>query len=169
MEEFELRNYWLVIRKWWLMVILIPIVSAIVSGAISYYVIQPKYEATTTILVNQPSTTPGLQFSEVQANQAIVGTYTAIIQSESIEQTVLDDLNLPFSVDELDSMISVNSPSGFGVIFLGKSLSSYVPDLLIGFIRGSSMRASSRSRSSRVQSASIIKIGASGQSQRAGG
>ncbi|CAM3783653.1 YveK family protein [Alicyclobacillus pomorum] len=117
MEELELRQYWNIIRKRWILVISIPIIAAIVSGVLSFFVLKPQYEADTTLLVNQKADSNlSLQYQTIMANQALVTTYSNIIKSRTIEQAVIDNLNLPYTVKQLDAMITVSSPNQSQVI-----------------------------------------------------
>jgi capsular polysaccharide biosynthesis protein len=117
MEELELRQYWNILRKRWILVISIPIIAAIVSALLSFFVLRPQYEADTTLLVNQKAdTNPSLQYDTIMANQALVSTYSNIIKSRTIEQAVIDNLNLPYTVKQLDAMITVSSPNQSQVI-----------------------------------------------------
>ncbi|MCL6454241.1 MAG: capsular biosynthesis protein [Alicyclobacillus sp.] len=117
MEELELREYWQIIRKRWLLVVLIPVIAVVVSGILSFFVIQPQYSASTTLLVNQKadSTNP-LQYQDIQVSEALVNTYTNIIKSHTIESQVVSDLGLSMPVSQLDKMISVTSPNQSQVI-----------------------------------------------------
>ncbi|MFD1674198.1 YveK family protein [Alicyclobacillus fodiniaquatilis] len=125
MEEIELRQYWVIIRRRWIMVVAIPLIAMIISAIFSFYIIQPQYVASTTLLVNQELTdNEGLQLSNIQANQALVNTYSAIIESSTVESTVIQQLNLPYSTGQLNSMISVSSPTQSQVI----DLSVYGPN-----------------------------------------
>jgi capsular polysaccharide biosynthesis protein len=117
MEELELRQYWNILRKRWILVISIPVIAAIVSALLSFFVLKPQYEADTTLLVNQKAeANPSLQYDTIMANQALVSTYSNIIKSRTIEQTVIDNLNLPYTVKQLDAMITVSSPNQSQVI-----------------------------------------------------
>ncbi|MCL6444670.1 MAG: capsular biosynthesis protein [Alicyclobacillus sp.] len=117
MEELELREYWAIIRKRIGMVILIPVISALASAAVSIFVLKPEYAANTTLLVNQkPTANQGVQYDAILANEALVNTYTAIIKSQTIEQSVIDKLHLPYTTKTLDGMIQVSSPTQSQVI-----------------------------------------------------
>lgn len=116
MEELELRQYWAIIRKRWILVITIPIIAAIVSALVSLFVLTPKYEASTTLLVNQQTTDPQLSISEISANQALINTYTAIIKSATVADAVIEQLHLPYTAAQLDGMITVTSPTQSQVI-----------------------------------------------------
>ena len=114
MEEKELRQYWDVLRKHWKIVVILPFIAAIASGVISFYVIKPVYQASTTLIVGKKASESGqaaaqmLDNSVLLANQQLAKTYALIAQSRTVEQNVLKDLNLPLTTGGLNSMISIN-------------------------------------------------------------
>ncbi|WP_067925706.1 YveK family protein [Alicyclobacillus shizuokensis] len=118
MEELELREYWNVIRKRWKIVLAIPILAVIVSGILSFFVLTPQYQSTTTLLVNQKSdnTQSGMEYQTVMANQALVKTYSDIIKSATMERAVIADLDLGYTPQQLDKMIDVSAPDQSQVI-----------------------------------------------------
>jgi capsular polysaccharide biosynthesis protein len=116
-EELELREYWAIIRKRITLVLAIPLIAALVSGVISFFVLKPQYEANTTLLVNQKQdNNPLLEYQVIMANQALVKTYSDIIKSQTLENQVISQLHLPYTVDELDKMVDVSAPDQSQVI-----------------------------------------------------
>lgn len=113
-EEIELRQYWEVLRKRWIIVIVLPLIAALTSGIVSFFVIKPVYEASTTLIVGKKASESGLLASQMldnnvlQANLQLAKTYAAIAQSRTVEQNVIKALELPMTVAELDSMIAIN-------------------------------------------------------------
>ncbi|EGW41283.1 Wzz/FepE/Etk N-terminal domain-containing protein [Desulfosporosinus sp. OT] len=113
-EEMELRQYWDVLRKRWMIVVVIPLIAALTSGMISFFVMKPVYQASTTLIVGKKAAETGkdptqiLDNSVLLANQQLAKTYATIAQSRTVEQNVLKDLNLPLTVDELNSLIAIN-------------------------------------------------------------
>jgi len=113
-EEIELRQYWDVLRKRWMIVILLPIIAALTSGIISYFFIKPVYQASTTLIVGKKASEAGQQATQMLdnnvllANQQLAKTYATIAQSRTVEQNVIKNLNLPLTVESLDSLISIN-------------------------------------------------------------
>jgi|SRR5680860_416723 len=113
-EEIELREYWEVLRKRWLIVIILPLIAALTSGIISFYVLKPVYEASTTLIVGKKASESGqaavqmLDNSVLQANLQLAKTYATIAQSRTVEQNVIMGLNLPLTVAGLNSLISIN-------------------------------------------------------------
>jgi capsular polysaccharide biosynthesis protein len=112
MEEIQIRELFHILWKRKLMILFITIISVVVSAVLSFYVIAPKYEATTTLLVNKKQTNDvpvGAEYNEILANQALVKTYNEIIKSRSVASAVIDKLHLNMTTDELDKLITVNS------------------------------------------------------------
>ena len=125
MEELELREYWHIIRKRWLLVVLIPVIAVIISGVLSFFVIKPQYQATTTLLVNQKISNNTALQQDIAASQALVNTYTNIIKSENIESTVIANLHLHMTPAQVNSMVSVSSPNQSQVIQVDVTSPSY--------------------------------------------
>lgn len=113
-EEIELRQYWEILRKRWIIVIALPIIAALTSGIISFFVLVPVYQASTTLIVGKKATEAGelavqmLDNSVLQANQQLAKTYAAIAESRTVQQNVINDLDLDLSVEALRSTISIN-------------------------------------------------------------
>ena len=113
-EEIELRQYWDVLRKRWMIVVLLPLIAALTSGVISFFVIKPVYQASTTLIVGKKASEAGqaatqmLDNTVLQANLQLAKTYATIAQSRTVEQNVIKNLNLSLTVGGLDSMISIN-------------------------------------------------------------
>lgn len=112
-EKIELRQYWNVLRKRWIIMMALPLIAALTSGVISFFVIKPVFQASTTLIVGKKAAEPGqaaaqiLDNSVLLANQQLAKTYASIAQSRTVEQNVIKDLNLPLTVEGLDSMISI--------------------------------------------------------------
>ena len=112
-EEIELRQYWDVLRKRWMIVILLPIIAALTSGIISYFFIKPVYQASTTLIVGKKASEAGQQATQMLdnnvllANQQLAKTYATIAQSRTVEQNVIKNLKLPLTVENLDKLISI--------------------------------------------------------------
>ena len=113
-ENIELRQYWDVLRKHWKIIVIIPLIAAFTSGMISFFVLKPVYQASTTLIVGKKPAEPGpaaaqmLDNSVLLANQQLAVTYAAIAQSRTVEQNVIKDLNLPLTVEDLGKLITVD-------------------------------------------------------------
>jgi len=112
-EEIELRQYWEVLRKRWVIVVVLPLIAALTSGIISFWVIKPVYQASTTLIVGQKASDAAknaaqmLDNNVLLANQQLAKTYATIAQSRTVEQAVIKDLNLPLTVEVFDKLIAI--------------------------------------------------------------
>ena len=112
-EEIDLLQYWEVMRKRWILVVVLPLIAALTSGIISFFVIKPVYQASTTLIVGAKATDSGktatqmLDNNVLMANQQLAKTYATIAQSRTVEQNVIKDLNLSLTVEKLDKLISI--------------------------------------------------------------
>jgi len=113
-EELELRQYWEILRRRWKIVVLLPLIAVFISEVLSFFVLQPSYLASTTLIVGMKASEFGpeaeriLNYNVLMANQQLAKTYATIAHSKTVEQNVIETLNLPFTVEELDKMIAVN-------------------------------------------------------------
>lgn len=107
--EIDLREIFEMLRKRWLMIASITLVAAIVAGVISFFVLKPQYEASTTMMVSYKQDQEALMnYNELQMSQKLATTYSQIIKSERIADKVIEKLDLDLSAAELNSKISVS-------------------------------------------------------------
>jgi len=113
-QELELWQLWKVLRKHWGIMIALPLIAAITSGLISFFVLSPVYVASTTLIVGQKASATlqdaakVLDYDVILANEKLAKTYGAIAQSRAVEQNVLTALNLTMTVEEFNQQVSVN-------------------------------------------------------------
>ena len=114
-EEMELRQYWEIIHKRWLLIVALPLIAALTSGIISFYIIKPVYQASTTLIVGKKAEDISqallgqiLDYNVLQANLQLAKTYGEIAKSRTVEQNVIEKLNLGMTVTELDNQVLIN-------------------------------------------------------------
>ena len=112
MEEISLREYFFVLRKRLWLVILLTIVSVVVSGIVSYYVLEPEYQTFTTLIVGKPKDYQNvdnkLEYNELLLNQKLVSTYGEIVKTRAVTDEVIEKLNLDMGYKEFKEKVNVN-------------------------------------------------------------
>lgn len=110
-ETISLKELFQTLRKRIVLIISIILIAMIGSGIISYFVLTPEYKSSTQILVNQSKTdeTAFYNTNEVQTNIQLISTYSVILKSAAILNSVKNDLGLEMSVSALNSKITVES------------------------------------------------------------
>ncbi|GIM28701.1 capsular polysaccharide biosynthesis protein [Clostridium polyendosporum] len=121
----ELKEYFNIIRKRILLIIIVTLSCTVLSAVISYFVIKPVYKADIAVIIGNndkvaDSTKPN--YNDVMMYQKLVQTYSEFVKKRVIAEDVIKELNLDITADELINMISA-TPKGT-TEFLNISVSS---------------------------------------------
>jgi len=109
-ETFSLKELFQTLKKRIALIVSITLISMIICGVVSYFVITPEYKSSTQILVNQAKDSESIYSqNEVQTNIQLINTYSVIIKSAAILNDVRNDLGLDISVATLNNKITVES------------------------------------------------------------
>ncbi|WP_019156111.1 YveK family protein [Robertmurraya massiliosenegalensis] len=117
-ESLSIKDILRILIYRWKFLLTIIILAAVVSGAVSYFVLTPVYQASTQILVNQKNSENNLDIGQQQSNISLINTYSVIIKSPAILEKVIDNLNLSTTIEELNQNISVVSQDNSQVFSL---------------------------------------------------
>lgn len=91
--ELDLRDYIRIIRKRIWLILSIVVVSSLITGLVSLFVLEPVYEASTKLIVNQSRTDIGLSeldINTVNLNIRLIDTYKEIIKTPAIMNKVAE-------------------------------------------------------------------------------
>jgi capsular polysaccharide biosynthesis protein len=106
-----LRYFLKIVHKRIWIVLLIPLISTIATAFISFFILQPQYEASATIYVtsnNYKSATP-MAIEDIMISQQLIKDYRELIKSRSITKVVLEQLSITeLSPGDLAKMITAN-------------------------------------------------------------
>lgn len=102
-ETISISDMFNILKKRWKLIVLLTCVAALISGAITYFVLKPVYQASTQILVNQKDSKNPLDVGQVQTNLDLINTYSVIIKSPAILDKVKENFDLSQSVIEINS------------------------------------------------------------------
>ena len=106
------------LKKQWKLMVAITIVAVAISVIISNFVITPVYQTSTQILVNQKDSGNQIDITLMQSNVDLISTYSMIIKSPAILDKVIEKLELPETVEQLNTQISINSQENSQVFYL---------------------------------------------------
>lgn len=108
-KTIDLGNLMTILKKNLKFLIILPLIFLIVGLLISFLLIQPKYAATSQVLVNQKETSDEMMAQQVHSNIQLVKTYSEIIKSPRILDKVSKEMKGKYSQKELSSMLSVKN------------------------------------------------------------
>lgn len=113
-QEIDLIELSKKIGKHLPMIIIFSIILGAASFLLSKFVITPKYDSNTTMIVsnsnqnndpNNPQT--NVELGQIQANKALISTYSEIVKSKGIAERVINNLGLDMDYEEFSSKVSI--------------------------------------------------------------
>ncbi|MEH7180560.1 YveK family protein [Neobacillus vireti] len=117
-ETINLKELLSTLKKRLVMIILIAITAALVSGVISYFYLTPIYQASTQLLINQKRENQTVNSGDiqVQANVQLINTYNVIIKSPAILDKVALKLGSDITSGQLNGAITVGQEANSQVV-----------------------------------------------------
>ena len=109
-ETVDLREYFGIVKKRFWIVALITIIAVVVSGVISFFMLNPVYEAKSTLIVNTEKNeeTQMITGDQFNVTQKLAVTYGEIIKSRSVLEDVIKNLKLDDDYEDLVNNITVS-------------------------------------------------------------
>ena len=95
-ETIDLREYFAIIKKRFWIIALLAIISALISGVISFFMLNPVYEAKSTLIVNadKQAETQIVTGDQITVTQKLAVTYGELIKSRIVLDDVIKNLKL---------------------------------------------------------------------------
>lgn len=111
MEEISLQELFFILRKRLWLIILLLVVSVVLSGLVSIYVLEPEYETFTTLMVGRPKdyqVDSKIEYNDLLLNQKLVHTYGVLVKSRDVSDKVIENLGLDLTFNQFSNKVSVN-------------------------------------------------------------
>lgn len=115
--EIDLKEYldmiW--VRKW--IIIGTTLLAIIVSALVSFFVLDPVYQSSTTIIVGRSNESEqAIEYNDIMLNQKLVDTYSVVVKSKAVLSKVITNLKLVETPDQLKEKVSVSPVSDTEII-----------------------------------------------------
>ena len=116
--EIDLIKFWEAFKKVWGICVIIVMVLTILAFCGSKFLIPEKFTASSKLIIVEESTinTNQISYNDLQTSQKLVTTYSEIMKSEVILDTVIDNLHLDMSAKDLNGIMTVGSKSNTEII-----------------------------------------------------
>ncbi len=109
-EKLDLSFLFEVLKKYFVIVILSGVLCGIAGFAVSYFVIPKKYQSQALLYVeNNTQNTESVNINDITAAQKLVNTCQIIFKSSTMMDNLIANLDLPYTKEELNNMITANS------------------------------------------------------------
>lgn len=106
--EITLLDILYILKRKLLVIISFSLIIAVISLFINKFIISPEYSSTTKLYVINSSTITSI--SDLQIGSSLTQDYIQLIQSRPVVQTVIDNLELSYTYEELLSNLNISNP-----------------------------------------------------------
>ncbi len=110
-EKIELRDYIEILYSRKRTILVMTLIALVASFVLSFFVLEPEYEASTLLMVKRPAAQqdePYYEYDDIIINQKLVNTYEKIILSKTVLRKVMANLNINMGIREFRKLVSVN-------------------------------------------------------------
>lgn len=145
--EIDLVELFYYLRHKLAWLILAVILGGIIAGAISYYLITPKYEATAKVYMVSASSDSLINLSDLNLGTSLSADYEEMLRIRPIYETVTEKLELDYTYEEFLKLIDISTVGNTRVLqitvetkdpeesknianLLADNAESYLPDLM---------------------------------------
>lgn len=118
-ESIDLREYLFIIKKNIRVIFLSVVICGLISGLISFFVLNPVYEASTTLIVNKEEDHQTVQMNtsdDIDFAQKLALTYGEIIKSRAVITSTINKLKLGSTYEEVSKNITVTNVADTQII-----------------------------------------------------
>ncbi len=114
--EIDLREIFYVLLGNWKSIFLAMLVGAVILGAYRTFLLKPSYQADAMIYIT--NTDSLITFSDLQLSAALTEDYANIINSRTVLNRVIDELQLNLDFSELRELVKVENPDSTHIIHI---------------------------------------------------
>lgn len=119
--EVSIGDYIIIIKERLWLIVAITLGAVIIAGILSFFVIKPTYQASTSIIVGKPQATdtqPSQLNNDVTMYQNLLITYSEIAKSDLVAQGAINKLKSNLSIDQLKGSITVTPKTGTQILMI---------------------------------------------------
>lgn len=105
-EEIDLRQYLFVLQRWWWLIAGCALLAAVVAFVVSS-LMQPVYQATATLLVQQAPAPGVTDYTALLTSERLARTYTQMLKGQPVLEETIARLALQETPDDLAGRVTV--------------------------------------------------------------
>nr|WP_138419851.1 Wzz/FepE/Etk N-terminal domain-containing protein [Aquibacillus sediminis] len=116
-ETISLKDIAEVLKKRFLLILVLMVGAAAISAGVTFYVMTPTYESSSQFLVkNNTESNSEFNSSDINTSLRLINTYNEIIKSPRILDEVNEELGLSISGSQLASKVNVSNAQDSQVV-----------------------------------------------------
>lgn len=114
-EEIDIKELLYVIKKRWLLILILPILCTAAAAVISIFVLKPVYQANVSIIISKDQGSVLTQ-SDVTMYQNLIKTYTEIAKSSVVAEKAANTYGVNATAEQLQAALTVSSQTGTQIL-----------------------------------------------------
>lgn len=122
--EIDLREIFFALLTNWKSIFMAFLIGAVILGAYHSFLLQSSYQADAKIYIT--NTDSLISFSDLQLSAALTDDYADIIQSRTVLNRVIDQLQLDLNYEELKELIEIENPDSTHIIHILVTCNDFV-------------------------------------------
>ncbi|WYP26058.1 Wzz/FepE/Etk N-terminal domain-containing protein [Alkalihalobacillus sp. FSL W8-0930] len=117
-ETTSLKDILYTLKGQFKLLILLPVIAIAFTAIVSFFLLTPKYQSDTQLLISQTNGGLDQAFTqtEIRTNIELINTYNEIIKNARILEPVILETNVDLTTSQLDKMITVSTANESQVI-----------------------------------------------------
>lgn len=108
--EIDLKDLLMELLAYWKLIAIAAVLAAVISFAVSEFMMIPEYESTSELYVLTKSTS-FTSLSDIQTSTSLTNDYIVVIKGRPVLEQVINNLGLDETYKSLRERVSVNNPS----------------------------------------------------------
>ena len=114
-DEIDLLQLFMMLKSHLLMILAVGLLTGLLSGLYTHFLIQPTYEATSNMLILTKETTLA-SIADLEIGVKLTGDYTELITSRTVLEKVIANLGLDVEYTNLRNNITITNPSSTRIL-----------------------------------------------------
>ncbi|MCZ0717280.1 YveK family protein [Aerococcus kribbianus] len=111
-QEISLLDIYTIIKDKFGKILMATFIGFVIAALLTFLVIEPKYTATTDIVVNDTQdSSEQLNQSQLQTNLTLLNTYQNIVTKPVVLEPAIEEVGADMTVEELASQVTVTTES----------------------------------------------------------
>jgi len=107
-EIIRIEDIFNILRKRWKMIISITLLATLIAAIVSFFIIAPKYEASTKVFIGKENTKDqNYNSSDIQMYQQLLKTYSEVIKTNDLVEKAIGTANLDITSGEVLKNLTV--------------------------------------------------------------
>lgn len=107
-QTINISEIFEMIKRRWIFIAIVTIISIVATGILSFWIIEPKYETVSKVFIGkEENNEDGYNSNDIQMYQKLLKTYSEAIQTTDLVERALKDSDYELNIEDVLSSLNV--------------------------------------------------------------